>query len=192
MTGETAPALRCAPHGTWRHLMSRRNRATSDLFRSPDRPVTNMATLRRMETWLAVGTFATTAVTAAATAYAVLQRRWDRPRPEWQFSTSWRGFDGIGATDSHGDERDVVRCTLANVGDGPGYAVRVAGRGCQLYQHGDVAVGWPVVERGAPEKFALKFDEKVEGSAVVVTWHQPPRRGKTRRRLFSVDDTRPR
>ncbi|MBO0830012.1 MAG: hypothetical protein J2P24_19740 [Streptosporangiales bacterium] len=152
--------------------------------------MTGIGDWARHADWIAIGTVAFTGATAAATLYALVQRRWERPRPCWHLSANWRGFRGIGVTDDRGNEEDVVHCTLANVGDGPAYAVRAEGRGCELYQNGSRVEPWPMIRRGKSEKFALYFKERVEGAVVVVRWTQPPRRGKVRSRVFPVEETR--
>ena len=129
--------------------------------------------------WLQLGTLLTTGIGAGAAIVAAWQTQRTWPSPEWSLEDSWRGFVAVGHQDRYGTDGDMVRCTLTNCGDGPAFDVRLGASGCDLYRNHSSFDWLPKIEPGEQVAFLAKM-HTLNGARIVLTWHQPPRRRKTR------------
>lgn len=138
-----------------------------------------------MTGWAQVATFGTTGVGAVAGLLALRQKVVDRPRPEWGPGLAQHWPEGVTANpgvDEYGNEGPTLGCSITNIGDGPAFAVRLSGTDMTFTRF-----IWPRVESGETLTFNVRFKtEAAMTGMVVLTWHQPPRRGRPRTRKYPL------
>lgn len=143
-----------------------------------------------------------TAITAVATTWAIVQNSHNRPRPSWVIDSEYSRGSPVGQTN-----RRSVRVKVTNIGDGPAFHASASFTGI------DVTPGWeygtPPEAKVEPGEFisaavwvnssgTYELDEETDeyldtrvmewpsAPRVRVEWREPPRRGKSRAKTFTV------